>query len=276
MGNNFYGLLEDNSVRKILLTQGVTTRIKELFVNLGSAFLHDDAEEIEFDGNYVIDNDEVLYVSMSLPDSFNDVAGNSIGIQTLNLNSDKIIALFWYDNGVCYFQNFDNRKLLKNKNVLVYSSDTYSMLSENAFIVDNSINAIYKNGKFYFKSYANANKIFSLMSFYQEATNEDITSFCSNDNIAVDEQWLKDNSNTAIRKQITLIQKSGILNSASPKKVTVSAKKFKLTISLDAMGKIILPNDKKACRDILTFLNEQYYIGLISGTKYRTNSKRTV
>lgn len=276
MKGNFYALLKDNSVRKISLTQNVEAQIRELFVNLGETFLDDEMEQIEFNGNYIIDDDEILYVSMDLDSNFDDVEDNSIGIQTLDLKTDKLIALFWYEAKTYYFQNFDNRKLLKNKSVLVYSKNTYTLLDENAFIIDNIVHAIYKEGKFFFKSYANANKIFSLINFYQEATNEDISLFCSNDKITVDQQWFMDNANTIIRKQITLIERSEVLKSVNTKKVKRSAKEFNLIISLDDTGKIILPNDKKVCRDILTFLNEQYYIGLISGNKFKTNSKRAI
>lgn len=66
---------------------------------------------------------------------------------------------------------------------------------------------------------------------------------------------------------------AGMMEKAKPKSIKTSAKKFNLNIELQD-GKVLLPNDKKVCKDILTFLNEQYYIGLITGNKYRTNSKR--
>jgi hypothetical protein len=136
------------------------------------------------------------------------------------------------------------------------------------------INAIHKNSKFYFHSYPIANRIFSLLEYYQEATNEDLKTFCTNKNIAIDSDWLVDNSNSVIRKHITFLQQSGILKSANTKKIKISAKKFELGIELDLQGRIIFPQDPKSCREILSFLNEHYYIGLITGTKYKTNSNR--
>ena len=274
MTNNFYALLDDFSIRKILLTQNVTTRIRNIFVELGELFLNDDTEEVEFDGNYIVGDDEILFVNLVLGENFSDVENNSIAIQALDLSRDRLKALFWYENQKYYFQNFDNRKLLRNKNVLIYNNDTYSALEENAFIVDNVVNAMYIGGKFYFKSYVNANKIFSLTSYYQAATEEDIKSFCENDNISVDESWLISNSTTTIRKQITLIQKSGVLKNADAKKIKRTAKGFDLNITIDSAGKIILPNNKKECKELLVFLNEQYFIGLITGNKYKTNSKK--
>lgn len=275
MINNFFAILADSSVRKILLTQALTPIIRNVFINYGNYLLNDDTEEIEFTGNYKIDDEEILYITMDLPESLNDVAANSIGILNLNLDNDSIKALFWFEDDTYYFQNFDSRKLLNNKNVLFYSNNTYSRLENDAFVVDNIVNAIYKNGNFYFRSYANANKVFPLIEYFEEATNDEIVAFAGSDKISINQQWLIDNSNTLIRKHITLLQKSEILKTANTKKIKTAANKFKLKIELDALDKIVFPTDKKSCKDILTFLNEQYYIGLITGNKYRTNSKRT-
>ena len=147
-------------------------------------------------------------------------------------------------------------------------------MTEKALIIENVVNAIYKDGKFYFISYANANKIFSLLEFFEAASDKQIDEFAKIEELAADPVWLKANANSLLRKQITLVQKSNILTGSSPKKIISAAKKFKLIIALEN-GKLKLPNDKKQCKDILTFLNEQYYIGLITGNKYRTNSKRS-
>ena len=283
MVDNFYAILEDGSVRKINLTQDITSSIRDTFINNGNLLLKNERlsntgsiEEIEFDGNYITQENEILYVNFNLPENVIEASNNSIGIPALNLNTEKIKTLFWYEDKVYYFQNFDNRKLLKNKSVLFYDNQTYSKLEENAFIVEDVVNAIHQNGKFYFKSYSNANKIFSLIEFYQEATNEEIKDFSAHIMISLDEQWFIENSNTVIRKQITLIQKSNILNLADSRKIRASAKKFKLCVDLDHAGKIIFPNNIKVCKEILLFLNEQFYIGLITGNKYKTNSKRDV
>lgn len=270
---NFFAILKDDTVRKINLLQNITNSIRNIFLDCGAVIMNNDTEEILFDGNYAIQEEEILYVEMGLPENINEASDNAIGIEVLNLETDNIKTIFWYEDGVYYFQNFDNRKLLRNRSVIYWDNNTYNKLEESALIVENVVNAIYKDGKFYFKSYANANKIFSLLAFFQEATTEEIQRFSENDKIVFDQTWLIDNSNTIIRKQITLIQKSNILEKAKPKSIKTSAKKFNLNIELQD-GKVLLPNDKKVCKDILTFLNEQYYIGLITGNKYRTNSKR--
>ena len=270
---NFFAILKDDTVRKIDLLQTITADIRNVFINIGNAFLNEDVEEILFDGNFNIQDEEILYVELELPENVVESSTNPIGLQVLNIATDDIKALFWIEDDVYYFQNFDKRKLLQNKNVIFWDKDTFDKLTNNALIVDNMVNAIYKNNRFYFKSYANANKIFSLISFFEAASDEVIDQFATNGTLTVDANWLKENADTIIKKQITLIQNSNILTSASPKKIKSSANKFNLKIQL-VDGKLILPNDKKQCKDILSFLNEQYYFGLITGKKFRTNSKR--
>lgn len=272
---NFFAILKDDSIKKINLLQSITENIKNVFLSNATSVMSADTEKILFDGNFKIDGDEVLYVPLNLSDNLIEANSNAIGIEVLDITKDDIKTLFWIENDVYYFQNFDKRKLLQNKNVIFYSGTTYHKLEENALIVENMVNAIYEDGKFYFKSYANANKIISLSEFFEEASNETIDEFATNPIFDLDINWLKENGDTAIRKQITLIQKSKVLVSATSKKIRNSAKKFNLIIDIED-GKLKLPNDKKLCKDILCFLNEQYYFGLISGKKFITNSKRNI
>lgn len=276
MPDNFFAILDDATIRRISLAPEIENSIRDVFVGYGTALLSG-KEEVIFDGGYKIDEDEILFVSMSLTEDLTEMATNSIGIPILDLTVDSIKTLVWYEAEVYYFQNFDNRKLLRNRNVIFYTNQTYNRLQENAFIVDNMVNAIFKREKFYFLSYVNANKVFSLVEYYQEATNEEVIAFGRNQKIAVsDSAWFLENSNTLIRKQIAFIQKNNILANANTAKIKRDAKKCKLHIDLDAQGKIVFPSDRKACKNILTFLNEGMYVGSITGTAFKTNSKRPV
>lgn len=276
MNCEFYAVLTDGTLRRIELDQKTTPLIHDVFITSADKILNQDTEEILFDGNYIHDEDEIFFVNnLIIPDKIKEVEKNNpLGIPVLNLESESIKTLFWYENATYYFQNFDNRKLLKNKTIIKYSNKTYSKIEENALIVENIVNAIYKNDKFYFSSYANANKIFSLLEFYQAATDEDIKNFSLVSPVIIDENWLIKHSNTIIRKHITLLLKSGILTGVDTKKVKSAANKFKLKFELDKDNKIIFPKDKKMCKDMLIFLNEQYYVGLISGKNFKTSSKR--
>jgi hypothetical protein len=172
----------------------------------------------------------------------------------MNISRDRVKTLFWYHKGSYYYQNFDSRRLLQNRNVLFYSSNTFDKLRQDAFIVEDMVNAVHLNGKFYFKSYANANKIFSLGDFYHEATNEEIKDFGSNGKVVIDETWFTTKTNTVIRKHITLLQKSNVLSTADTKKIKKDVAIFKLKVELDVDGKIIFPNDANRVKIYCHFL----------------------
>lgn len=272
---NFFAMLEDGSVRKIILTQQIVPNIRKIFIDRGAEML-DDVEEIEFDGNYNLDLNEISFVNLLLPDEMTNAVANPLGTLNLDLTNESIRFLFWYEKGTYYFQTFDRRKLLSNHSVLIYDKQTYNQLKEDAFIVDNAVHAIYKDEKFLFKSYAVANRIFSLSEFYKEATNEEILVFAVHPNISIDKDWFTENTNSSIRKQITLLLKSKILDGADTKKIKKFAKGYKLPLELDDKGKIIFPTDKKHCKELLLFLNEQYWTGMISEKQFKTTSKREV
>jgi hypothetical protein len=204
---NFFAILTDDTIKKIDLLQTITNDIRSVFINIGSLMLAADVEPILFDGNYNTKDEEISYVEMELGENIVEANNNPIGLQELNIESDDIKTLFWVEDNIYYFQNFDKRKLLQNRNIIFWDKTTFNKLTTTALIVDNSVNAIYKDKKFYFKSYANANRIFSLLSYFEAASDTAIDTFATNDKVAVDAEWLKENSNTIIRKQITLIQK---------------------------------------------------------------------
>lgn len=275
MADNFFAYLCDGSVRRIRLVQDIEHDIRNVFMTHGPD-LAEEKEEIEFDGNYKIDEDEVLYVTMPLLDAFIDVQNNPIQIPVLDIEHDQIKALFWYEDEVYHFQNFDERRMLRHRNVLFFNNQTFDKLSSNAFIVENRVHAVYKDERFYFQSYANANKIFSLANYYEAATNQELIQFGDHENVSVsDPNWFLQ-SNTVIRKQVGLLQKSTLLDDADTKKIRRSARKFNVQLELDADGKIIFPKDHKHCKEILFFLNENYYEGPITKQQYRSNSKRMV
>ena len=275
MADNFFAMLDDCSVRRIGLLQNIENSIRDSFMKYGPGIV-EEKEQIEFNGNYKIDEDEVLYVKMKLPAAFQDIENNPIQIPELDIKNNRIKALIWYENGVYYFQNFDDRKMLRHRNVLFFNNQTFDKLTSDAFIVENRVNAVFKHDRYYFQSYPNANKIFSLSEYYEAATNKELITFGEHENVSISDPERFLEANTVIRKHVSLLQKSAVLDNADTKKIKKSAKKFKLEVHLNDDGKIVFPKDHKACKEILFFLNEHYYEGVITKRQFRTNSTRVV
>lgn len=147
---NFFAILTDGQLRKINLTQDITTEVRRAFIDHAGDLSDNGLDQIEFEGNYVLDKGEIFFVSMELDPAISEAVRDAFGIQELNLGVDMIKTLFWFEDNVYYFQNFDSRKLLSNKKVLCYSNNTYHKLTNDAFILDNHVDGIYRDDKFYF------------------------------------------------------------------------------------------------------------------------------
>jgi len=269
--NNFFAILKNGDVRKISLSQSLTAEIRNTFLK-GEWMIDENTVKVQFDGQLVPREEEVVFVKLELPDNITEAVKNPIGTKELDLKEDEIKTIFWYQDEKYYFQNFDSRKLLRNKSVLFFGENTYNKLSTDAFIVDEIVNAIHVNGELLFTSYANANKIFSLVDFFEEATNDDLEEFANLESVSIDKEWLLKNVNVTLRKLITYTKKSGVLTRKLSKKIINNGKSFDIQI-IQENGKITFPKKLSECRALLEYLNDQYYEGLVSGKKFRTNSK---
>ena len=112
---NFFAILKDDTVRKIDLLQTITTDIRNVFVNIGNSILNDDVEEILFDGNFNIQDEEILYVELHLPDNVIEANTNPIGLQVLNLVTDDIKTLFWVEKIFTIFRILTKENYYKTK-----------------------------------------------------------------------------------------------------------------------------------------------------------------
>ena len=172
--NQFYALLKDNQLRYIDLAEEIIESTKVVFVDAAEELMGEETEKIPFDGRYVIrdSEDEVSYVPLQLPDDFSNIPDNQQGITVLDVENDDIKSIFWYENGAFLFQMFSSANLLDSKYVVRYFQEehTFNRMTEKAFIINNKVQAIHKDGNLYFKSFPSASKIFDLKANMVEAT----------------------------------------------------------------------------------------------------------
>ena len=278
--SQLYALLKNGQLRYIDLSEEIIEPTKELFVNAASELMNDETEEVEFDGRYVIreNENEISFITMDLPEVFIDIPDNQQGLTTLDIDEDEIQSIFWYEEGSYFFQMFSSGNLLENKYILRFFQEqhNFTRMTDKAFIINNKIQAIYKNGRLYFKSFTSASKIFDLSEYMVEATTADIEVFGNNDNITIDVDWLKSHANAKTRRLIKMISVSGTLDtfmglSIRDRKALARSVNVEITIE---NNKLKLPNNVSKVNKILEFLNEDVYKGLISSNIFRTNSKR--
>lgn len=283
---HFFALLRSDNIqiRRIPLEQAVEANVKVLFTSHYDEYF--DGMNLEaFEAGYTPQEDTTSFVDMVLPVEFNDIPNNTNVYNELDRANDitEIKVIFIYDelSQTYYFQNFDKRNLLSRKTVAIWSNhNTYTTLQDsNAFIIDNAVHAIHREGKLYFKNFVQAGKVFDLTSFFSEASEQDMDEVFGDNLFNTDIQWLKDNSDSVMKKQITALKKSGILDKVKPetKKFKNAAKRVGIPEEVYNTGQIVLPQDKKQCKQVLAFLNQDIFPGLLTPKQlFRTNSKKKV
>lgn len=277
--SQFYALLPNNEIRQIRISEDISDDIRNQFIVAGNNLMPDGIEEDLFSGDIVARSGEnITYVCLKLPEAFNNIPGNQADIPDYDINTDSPKSLFWYDNGKYYFQLFNRRNLLDRKCILRKVGNTFNRMRESAFILEDYVQAIYNDGKFYFQSYASANHIFSLADFVTEATNNDIDNFGTNTGIDIDVNRLKRIANIKTRRLIKSISLTENVESFMGKTSYSKNKMLRdygVKASIDDEGGLkILTKRVADLNRVLEFLNEDIFSGIITKKRYLTNSKK--
>lgn len=278
MNDFLFFILEDGSIRRISISPATLRVIVDMWETQLAKFISDAVTPILFDGQFKPGDDEVLYVDFSLPKQFSKIPDNTAEYDEVLLPEDKVKTLALYHDGKYYFQCFSKHFVLKQKNIVLFrKSDNYELFTDtSAFNVGDMVHAVYHDGRYYFLSYAQGKQIFDLSTFYHEATNSDIEETFRHDLfLGSDVEWLKANSDSVMRKQITLLSKSGLLDTinVSSRNFKSWAKKAAINKDIYSSGHIVFPKDKKQCKMVLSFLNEDIFEGIFSKKIFISNSK---
>lgn len=279
MNDFLFFILDDGRIKRINIEPNTLNAVVALFSRHLAEFVSDDVTPILFDGQFKPEEGEILYVDFDLPEVFSKIPNNTIEYDTAVLPDDnpKIIGL--YHNGDFYFQCFARHYVVKQRNIVLQkvTDNNYRQFKDNsAFNIEDKVHGVYHDGKFYFFSYSQAKQIFDLSSYYNDATDVDIEdTFACDLFFGTDIEWLKNNSDSAMRKQITLLKKSGLIDTikVSSKDFKSWAKKAGINKEVYSSGHVVFPKDKKQCKTILSFLNEDIFEGIFSKNMFVSNSK---
>lgn len=278
--SQFYALMSDDSVKLISLQEDIVAEIKAIFISGGEKLKPEGIEEDVFDGDITCRQGEnITYVNFTLPSDFSRIPSNQADISEFNISEDIPKSIFYYDNEKFYFQIFNKKNLLQRKMVLKCEyGNAFSKLSEDAFIVDNNVQAIYENGRLYFQSYTAANQIFSLMGFVTEATNSEIDSFGDIDGVSIETEHLKQIANTKTRRLIKLLSNSdniGIFMGKATRTKSSLLKKYGVKAHINSDNELVFPTNNVAdLNRALEFFNEDIFRGVITEKLWRSNSKK--
>jgi len=280
---NLFALLnseEDSLVRRIPLTGKLQEEISDYILQQKSIF-YTDQEEVEFSGSYNADEGEIFCIQdYSMNDEITSALQNPLQFEVLNLKKDSqnIFALFagkWQNKkGYICFQNFDSRKIISKGFTILFSGDTYKKLEDPGLTLQDRLNALYIENKLLFYSYHSTRRFLDLSAYYKEATDTDLDAFASNSLLQVDDRAsFKENADSSVRKKVTLLLKNNVLEQLTLKDIKSTAKDYEVEIETKGK-KLVIPSDKKKLKELLRFLDEDYFTSILTKRKCITNSKR--
>lgn len=284
---NLFALIEEENgekiVKKIPLSGEINNQI-EITFNQNYDYFFRDKEIIEFDGNYKADESELFRIrNFPMNNEILNSATNGLNYEDLDINdfTGKIKAIFTseiIDNDTrILFQQFDTRKILANSGISLFlNGNTYSGFSKKGINIANNLTVVYQNSNIYFRSYFLAKMFLELTTYYQEATSNDVEEFMDTNIFSFeDASGFVSDLNSNQLKKIKGIQERRIIQNTTPSLLKEEANTFGIEIELSD-GLINIPRDKPFVKDLIKFLDEDFFITPLTNRKCVTNSKRTI
>ena len=271
-------------VHHVQLTAQLQTQLEGVFQAQHAAFAQGITNEIEFDGGWKPDDDELL-VARDLDEArlLLDAANqNALSLPTLdvaNFRTQGIKALFTaVGNGSdrrLLLQTFDQQQMLSGRFAFLFDGSVFRQLTEPAFTLGTQLVAtIDAAGAVRFKSFTMLRRIFDLALFYQQATDVEIGGFCTHPSLSVaDPSSFLAGADEGIRKAVHALTRLDVLNNHSVASIETQATSIGFPLVVSG-GKIVMPQDRKSIKSLFNFLLNRVYLGPISQQLLITNSSR--
>ena len=291
---NFFAYLKGGDIRRISLSSELQRKLTNLFGDKMRRFVPEEEERIiKFDDNigYKPNKEEVFLVSgFHLPSEIAEALRNPVGLDILREDEYEHIKFIFYGiyrgtspkkSYVVAFTVFDTRKIIPGKNFIsiFLLENTFNELKEKLLVIDERVDALFREENLYFRSLYSAKRIFGelINEYYREATDEEVEEFKKmvfGEGVGIPDQFL----DQEVRKLIFGIYRSGmhIDSSFISRVVKVGKKEFGLNLELSADGKIVLPKKKKDFKMLIKLINDDLLESPLTGAKYETNSKRKI
>ena len=283
---NLFALMDVAGARLIRfpLSVDLSADISTVFNDQHTEFFRGVDTIIPFDGRYPPEEGELL----EIPD-FADVDGllaavaNPLSVDQYDPNThslDLVRAIF---TGIevagvprVLVQIFERRRLIARAGLMLFfANNQFQKMSESGLSLDTKLLAVLEGTNLKFQSFHFAKRVFDLSEYFREATNEEVTTFAGHEKLAVqDVQVFLAAAGPQIRKKISLIRQSAVLENYSTDQIVAVAASMQFPLALSDDGRIIVPDNNTELRKLLRFLDEDYYESPLSNTRFISNSKR--
>lgn len=276
---------DNNVIRRIPIRAAVQAELEGLFDAQEQAFLGGRDEEVEFDGDWKPDANQLLLIedpdlAALFLETFNNGPAAYDQLDISNYAEAGIKGVFTHSQaqqGRILLQRFQTSQYLQRSGItLVFSNNQFGKLSEHGFALDTRLTAIIENGQFKFVSFRNLRTILTIQHHFEQATDAEVAAFRGHGSFHIENAALFDAAmDERSRKLVRGITRSNILGDHDPTAIQAKAGTVGLEIDMQD-GKLVLPGEKRRLKTILSFLEESVYKGVFSDETFETNSKRRV
>ena len=281
---NFFAVtgLDPYTLLRIPVSGPLQTELQTIFEEQRNEYLEGIDSYVGFTPSYILESNQLFQIGdYQIPAALVNAMQAPMEVDEISndqLAEIKSVVATENDENSFLFQTFERRRVIRPGGMSIILSDgTYRRMQDSGLTLDSRLAAVHENDGLYFRSFYTARRFLPLTAYFEEATDADIQSFTNDPRITLEtEDAISANCDQRLRKQIAVVQKSGILNNYSPTDLATKAQKFGLAIELSGNGNtqaLVLPNDKARLKQILKFLEENYFESSISGHQFETNSK---
>lgn len=273
-------------VYRIETDKNTDVKIKASFQKQLTDFETDHHKILSFEAGYKPDSNECQKISnFDDADLLIDAVNRSTAIPKWDksVGLDSVSALFMAPDfpqnpTKIAVQNFSKKQILSAAKYLWLSNNVFSMSDALGFNLDDKLVAVVNTKEIKFRSFTNLRSIFNMNKYFALATKTDLNNFTLESAFDVPQGFDLDAvADNVIRKKVALINKNGILNQLTVPQIAAAAQKLSFQLNTSGSGaamKILMPVDKKSIKELLDFLDEDYFNSELTQVRYRSNSKR--
>jgi hypothetical protein len=271
--------------KRVRLDNTVQQAVEAVFNNQEAEFRRGVTSEVDFDGSWKPDEDEVLSIDVPQEGALfaDTIDANPLSIReidTAHFDTEGIKALF---TGVrvnratkVLVQGFSPQQILSRRFSLLQDGNAFRRLSNPAFTLDNTLTCIVEDGKIKFKSFHKLRAIINLLDVYKAATDQEVHDFAGHASFEVaDVPAFMDAADQTTRKLIHAIARSGTLDAYSVADIRTAARAVGIPVRV-ANGRLVMPSSRSEIKTLLRFLDDGLYEAPLTHRRYITNSKRLV
>lgn len=282
---DIFALTADRDFRRLEMRRDLQEQVGEMFQRGASGLWGPDLAAVPFERiAYRPDEMEVWRIpDFELPEHLMAAVHEPTECPPLPRNEYdglRAIVCSFPDEELLLYQVIDRRKIISAEGfTLLLNDGVLRHVTEPGLQLSEVVHVGLRGRELRFKSDHWARRVVEVADHVLAATEEEVDAWVGRHDLEFEgdiAQYREDMSEWE-RKRIGVIQDSGILEQVGPAAVRERAVGYGLEIRIEGDGeaaRLIIPSNKTERRELLWFLQEQYYQGVLTGTRYLSNSSR--